>query len=81
MAIALFPFKNPITEAPDASAVSQYRCARDPASNVLPRSGTPSASPNHGTPYPTPGEQARKWPSVVAWTRTYMVFAVPLRMG
>ena len=47
-AIALFPLRNPITEATGGLGGWEYAYARDPASDGLPRSGTPSAGPAGG---------------------------------
>jgi hypothetical protein len=49
MAMALFPFKNPITDATGCLGGPRSTSAQGLASGILPKSDAPSASPTRGT--------------------------------
>src|SRR5262249_12178456 len=61
--------KNRSPKRLDASAESRCTCARDPASGVPPRSGTPSAAPARGKPGPVVGGYSQRSLSAVVWAR------------
>ena len=65
-AMALFPFRNPITEATGCLGESRCTYGRDPASDGHPRSGTPFAAPSHGRFLPNADASFQTAPCAVA---------------